>query len=210
MKKKLFSLFLLLSLAASAVQAAENIVFIDLERVFNDFYKTQLAKSKVEVQQDDIEAERQIMVDEMTRLSDEVDELRREARDLTLSEEIRDGKRLLYEERLIELRAQQKAVEEFTARRTEQLQLQVSRMSQKIMDEIRQEVVEYAKQEGIRAVIDSSNRQAAVGVFLYTHPDVEITELILNRINSKRPDVLDGNDFFEEEPEDEQNEQSPE
>jgi Skp family chaperone for outer membrane proteins len=198
--KKIVSLIIFLMVFCGSVHAADNIMFVDLERVFNDFYKTQLAKSKVQVQQDDIAAERQIMVDEMTVISDEVDVLKREARDLTLSEEIRDGKRLLYEERLIDLRAKQKAVEEFTARRTEQLQLQVSRMSQKIMDEIRQEVIEYAKQEGIRAVIDNSTRQAAVGIFLYTHPDVEITETILTRINSRRPDELKGDDLFEEDP----------
>ncbi|MFA7257591.1 MAG: OmpH family outer membrane protein [Kiritimatiellales bacterium] len=171
--------------------AAEKIVFIDLEKVFNDFYKTQLAKSKVDVQQQDIEAERKIMVDEMTAINTEVDALKKEARDVTLSDEIRDSKRIQYEERLLELRAKQKEIEDFTARRQQQLQVQVTRMSQTIMDEIRQVVVEYAKKEGLMAVIDNSSRRAAIGVFIYTHPDIEITDTILTVLNSKRPDVLE-------------------
>jgi len=198
MKKFLLPGAVAVWLLAGTLHAAENIVFIDLERTFNEFYKTQLAKSKVEVQQQDIEAERKIMVDEMTTISTAVDQLKKEARDITLTDEIRDSKRMLYEERLLELRAKQKEIEEFTGRRQQQLQTQVSRMSQKIMDEIRQTIVEYAKKEGFAAVIDNSSRRAAVGVFIYTHPDAEITDAVLTVLNSKRPDVLQGESLFDD------------
>ncbi len=208
--KKYFLLSIAALLLAASVSAQQpdifsagrdRIVFIDLERVFNGFYKTQLAKSKVEVQQKDIEVEKQVMVDEMTAIDEEVDMLKKEARDVTLTEEIRDSKRILYEEALLKLREKQKEIEEFIGRRQQQLQLQVTRMSQKVMDEIRQTVVEYAKASGLMAVIDSSSRRAAIGVFIYTHPDVDITEDVLNVLNSKRPDVLDGGDLFDDEPE---------
>jgi len=194
--KKILLIGISLLVMAGAVSAADKIVFIDLERVFDGFYKTQLAKSKVEVQQQDIEKEKQVMVDEMTALNGEVDTLKKEARDTTLTEEIRDSKRLLYEERVLSLRAKQKEIEDFTARRQQQLQIQVTRMSQTIMDEIRQTVVEYAKNEGLQAVVDNSSRRAAIGVFIYTHPDLEITDAILNVLNSKRPDVMDKGDLF--------------
>ncbi|HNX52599.1 MAG TPA: hypothetical protein PLD51_00865, partial [Pontiellaceae bacterium] len=58
-------------------------------------------------------------------------------------------------------------------------------------DEIRQTIVEYAKKEGLQAVIDNSARKAAIGVFIYTHPDLEITDIILTVLNSKRPDIPD-------------------
>lgn len=208
--KKYFLLSVVAMLLAGSVAAQQpdifsagrdRIVFIDLERVFNGFYKTQLAKSKVEVQQKDIDVEKQIMVDEMTLIDEEVDVLKKEARDITLTEEIRDSKRILYEERLLELRQKQKEIEEFVARRQQQLQLQVTRMSQKVMDEIKQTVVEYAKAQGLMAVIDNSSRRAAIGVFIYTHPDVDITEDILNNLNSKRPDILDSGDLFDDETE---------
>jgi len=188
--KKGLSIAAVLIAAVCAAGASDKMVFVDLERVFDGFYKTQLAKSRMELQQKEIEAERQVMVDEMTAINGEVDVLRKEARDVTLSAEIRQGKSILYEQRLIELRNKQKEIEEFVARRQQQLQAQVTRMSQSIMDEIRQAVVEYAKKEGLQAVIDNSSRRAAIGVFIYTHPDVEITETILAALNSKQPDVL--------------------
>ncbi len=194
--KKILKLGAFIFLLAGMVGAAEKIVFVDLERVFDGFYKTQLAKSKVEVQQQDIEKEKQVMVDELTAISSEVDSLKKEARDTTLTDEIRDSKRLLYEERLLKLRTKQKEIEEFSARRQQQLQVQITRMSQAIMDEIRQTVVEYAKSEGLQAVVDNSSRRAAIGVFIYTHPDLEITEAILAALNSKRPDVLEKDELF--------------
>ncbi len=189
--KKMITLGCVWLMAALASVAADRIVFVNLERTFEEFYKTQLAKSKVEVQKQDVEAERKVMVDEMTAISEEVDTLKKEARDVTLAQEIRDGKRILYEERLLELRSKEKEIKEFSERREQQIQMQVARMSQTLMDEIQQVIVEYAKQEGLSAVIDSSSRRAAVGVFIYTHPDVDITETILRELNSKRPDVLD-------------------
>jgi Skp family chaperone for outer membrane proteins len=187
-----------LLLLAGSVSAAEEIVFVDLERVFNEFYKTQLAKSRMELQQKDIEAERKIMVDELTAISAEVDALRKEARDTALADEVRDSKRMLYEERLLELRAKQKELDEFVTRRTQQLQLQVNRMSQTIMDEIRQAIVDYAKKEGFKSVIDNSARRAAVGVFIYTHPDVEITATLLDLLNSRRAEDINVDSLFDE------------
>lgn len=190
MKKLIFTVVALLSLAAG-VQAADRIVFVDLERIFNNFYKTQLAKSKMEVQRSEIQTERQVMVDEIAGISKEVDTLKQEARDTTLVEEVRTSKRVLFEDRLIELKKKQQDIEEFTKLREKQLTMQITRMSQNLMDEIRQTVISYAQTEGLQAVVDSSARKAAVGVFMYIHPDVDITEEILNDLNSKRPAELD-------------------
>jgi len=188
----------------------DGVVFVDLARVFNGFYKSQLAKSRIDIQQKDIDVEKQVMIDELTLIDEDVDVLKKAARDITLSEEIRDGKRILYENRLMDFRKKQKEIEEFTTRRQQQLQLQANRMSQKVMDEIRQTVVEYAKSNGLMAVIDSSSRRAVVGVFIYTHPDVDITEDILNVLNSKRPDVMDGSGLFDDdEPESDEMSENP-
>jgi len=205
--KKLFILGLACCLLAGAAGAAEQIAFVDLERLFNEFYKTQLAKSKMDVQKNDIEAERQIMISEMTQISEEVDVLKKEARDITLSQEIRDEKRILFEERVLELRDKQKEIEAYVARRQQQIQAQVTRMSQSIMDEIRQVVVEYAQQAGLQAVIDRSQRQAAVGVFVYVRPDIDISQEILIMLNSKRPDIIGDAAATESIREDEQEEE---
>ncbi|MFA5688923.1 MAG: OmpH family outer membrane protein [Kiritimatiellales bacterium] len=180
----------ILSIAGLA-GAMERMVFVNLEEVFNNFYRTQLSKATIEAQQKEIEAERKARADEITSFATEVDALKKEARDMTLTEDIRDAKRLIYEERLLELRSKQKELEEFVQLRQQLLQQQVTRMSQSIMDEIRGAVIEYAKRNGLQAVMDNSARRAAIGVFIYTHPDVDITQQILGELNSKRPDSFE-------------------
>lgn len=198
MKKFLVLSAAVLALAGSAV-AAEKIVFINFERTFNEFYKTRLAKTKMEAQKRDVDAEIKLMADEMAAISAEIDVLRKDARDVTLADEIRDSKRLLYEERVLVHRTKQKELEEFTAMKQKQLQVQVSRMSRIVMDEIQQTVLEYAKREGFLAVIDNSSRGAAIGTFVYTHPDVEITDAVLKVLNSKRSDAAET--LFDDSPE---------
>ncbi|MCU0857287.1 MAG: OmpH family outer membrane protein [Pontiellaceae bacterium] len=194
MKKTVLLSMAVLALAGSSF-AQGKIVFVSFERVFNEFYKTGLAKSKIEAQQKDVEAERKLLVDELTAISAEIDVLKKDARDVTLAEEVRDSKRKLYEERLLDLRAKQKELEEFTATRKKQLEVQVSRMSRIIMDEISQTVIDYAKKEGFSAVIDSSSRGAVINVFVYVHSEVDITNKILTLLNSKRPDSAE--DLFD-------------
>lgn len=188
MKKMRMFLFGMLLLAGT-VGATGRIAFVDLEEVFDRYYKTPLAKSRVELQQQEVEEERVRRVEQMQMISAEVDSLRAEARDMTLSEDVRDSRRLMYEERLLELREKQRDIEEFVQLRQQQLQEQVARMSQRIMDEVRQAVVDYARREGLHAVIDKSLRRAAVGVIIYTHRDVDITETILAELNRGQPSV---------------------
>ena len=81
--KKMIIAGLTFFLLAGIAGAAEQVVFVDLSHVFDEFYKTQLAKSKLDVQRKDIEEEHQAMVDEMKQISEQVDDLKKEARDVT-------------------------------------------------------------------------------------------------------------------------------
>jgi Skp family chaperone for outer membrane proteins len=186
MKKRILSGLVLL-MVAGVSSAADSMVFVDLERAFSEFYKTKLSTAQVDVQKKDLEAEQELHAAEMKLVSEDVDALKKDARDLSLPQEVRDEKRILYEERLLELRALNKENAEFLEHRKKQLQMQVSRIGKILMDEIRQTVIDYARTEGIKAVIDSSKRGAAVSVFVYTHTDVDITDDILIKLNSTRP-----------------------
>lgn len=198
--KKITLLIVVLSLLTGYSSASDKIGFVDLEQVFNEFYKTKQAKSRIEAQQQDIRDEQKVMEDEIITLSNAADTLKKEARDSVLTEEIRDSKRLLYEERLLELRAKQKEVEAFVSRRQQQLQTQSVRMSELIREEIRHTIVEYATGEGYLAVLeDSSRRPTGLGGVIYTHPSIEITEPVLNILNSKCPDLQKEGGLFDKE-----------
>lgn len=186
---------------ASANDPFDKFGFIDLERVFNEFYKTKQAKSRIEVQQQEVSTEQKVITDEMRAISNDADTLKKEARDNALSDEIRDSKRQLYEERVLALRAKQKEAEAFVSRRQQQLQAQSVRMSEMIREEIRHTIIDYAKAGGYWAVLDNASRRSVGGIseVLYNHPDLDITEAILNILNSKCPDLQKDGGLFEEE-----------
>ncbi|RKX38474.1 MAG: hypothetical protein DRP64_15645, partial [Verrucomicrobia bacterium] len=89
MKKHFPTLLLAAVLFAGGAYAAGDVVFIDLQEVFKRFYKTQLAQDQIRQQADDIKLEREVMEAEVKELKDEVEVLRVDSRDETLSEETR-------------------------------------------------------------------------------------------------------------------------
>lgn len=187
MKRFLLALVAGAFLAVSNVHAADEIVFIDLQEVFKSFYKTKLAQDQIREQADDIKMERDEMEAEVEALKAEIEVLRADARDETLSEEIRANKRDLLEEKLVALQKKEQEMADFEKLRRDQLEAQNQRMTKKIFDEIHEAVVTYSKMKGYAAVIDrSSQSRVGTDVTLYASVKFDITAEILAIINEGR------------------------
>ena len=174
-------------LVAGSAQAADEVMFIDLQEVFKQFYKTQLAQDQIREQADDIKLERDEMTAEVEALKQEVEGLRADARDVTLSEESRAGKRDLLEEKLVDLQKKEIEIMDFEQLRREQLDAQNQRMTKKLFDEIHEAVINYAKMKGYAAVIDRS-AQSRLGTdnILYASVKNDITAQVLEVLNEGR------------------------
>ncbi|AKJ64428.1 OmpH family outer membrane protein [Kiritimatiella glycovorans] len=183
--------------AAHSVFAAEEIVFIDLAKVFNDYYKTKLADTQLKAQIGEVKDQAQGMVDTFERLQNEFEKLREEAKDETLSEEVRDAKRAEAEEKLVELQEQRSRINEFEQRHNKQFQNQKQRMRQRILAEVNEAIRDRAELKGYRAVLNF-NRIGSGGGFgtvMYHDDDAEITADVLSILNKSRPeDEEDEND----------------
>lgn len=191
MKKFLSTLFLTGVLAAGSARASDEIVFIDLQEVFKRFYKTQLAQDQIRQQADDIKLERETMEGEIKGLKEEVEVLRTDARDETLSEAVREGKRNQLEEKLVELQKKEKEMIDFEKLRMQQLEQQNTRMSRKLFDEIQEVVVEFSKEKSYAGVIDrSAQSRAGMQVVLFASPKVDITGDVLAVLNEGREETL--------------------
>ena len=187
MKRLFAALSLSLLLPLTAAHAADEIAFVDLQEVFKQFYKTQLAQDQIRQQADDIKMEREEIEAEVAVMKEEVEVLRTDSRDLTLSEEVRENKRNQLEEKLVELQKKESDMAEFEKLRMEQMEQQNNRMTKKLFDEIHQSIIQYAKAQGFSAVLDRSG-QSRIGtdVVLYTSPKVDITADVLAVLNEGR------------------------
>jgi outer membrane protein len=187
MKMVFPSLIMVAFLAAGAVQAEDRIAFVDVQEVFKSFYKTQLAQDQIRQQADDIKMERDEMEEGITALKEEVEILRTDARDETLSAEVRANKRDLLEEQLVNLQAKEREMAEFEKLRMEQLEKQNTRMTRKLFDEIHDSVILYGKAQGYASVIDrSAKSRGGIDIVLFTKTEVDITADVLAVLNEDR------------------------
>ena len=192
MMKKFFSTLVVAAVVcAGSARAAEDIVFVDLQEVFKRFYKTQLAQDQIRQQAADIKLERETMEGEIKELKDEIEILRTDSRDETLGIEIRESKRSLLEEKLVDLQINEQEMIDFEKIRMQQLEQQNTRMSRKLFDEIHEVIIEYAKEEGFSGVVDrSAQSRAGMQVVLYATPQMDVTADVLAVLNEGREEML--------------------
>ncbi|MEI6890846.1 MAG: OmpH family outer membrane protein [Pontiella sp.] len=187
MKKIIIALFATSFLLLGTARAADDMAFVDMQEVFKQFYKTQLAQDQIRQQADDIKLERDGIEAEVQVIKEEIEVLRADSRDTTLGEEIRENKRNQLEEKLVALLGKEQDMSDFEKLRMRQMEQQNTRMTKKIFDEIHEEITLYARAQGFSSVIDRS-AQSRIGtdIVLYTSPEVDITADVLGILNEGR------------------------
>lgn len=188
--------------SAGMVSAAEKTAYIDLQEVFSRFYKTELAQDQVRQQIDDIKMERMNIEADVKVLKEDVEVLRADSRDDTLSDEIRQSKRDQLEEKLVDIHKKERDMAEYEKLRKEQMEQQNTRMTKKILDEIHEVVINFAKANGYSSVVDRSAKSTAgMSVVLYVSPKIDITAEVLKELNEGQETGRSGSDDEKEEQE---------
>ena len=185
MKKYLVvSAFVLLMGLLPVFAAEQSVVFINLDRAFNEFYKTKLADTQLKQQADEFNDERKTLVTDYEKIQKEFGVIRDEAQNTALSDDVRTEKRNLAEEKLVEVRDYESRIRRFDESRRKQLDDQSRRMRKRIVEEIQQIVKDYAQTQGYQAVIDSSGQSLnGVEIILYTDSKIDITDTVLGFLN---------------------------
>ncbi len=182
--KKLIVFFVYFLISFSTFSESK-IAFADLQEIFRGFYKTQLAQDQILQQAEEVKLERELMLDDVEVIRLEVEELREESRDERLSNEARTNKRLQLEDELIEMQKLQKEVVEYEKLRSKQIDEQNNRMQNKLLDEIQNAIVEFAKENSYEAIIDRSSKSGNTGTdnILFVGSRNDVTLSILDRLN---------------------------
>jgi outer membrane protein len=183
-KRLMVSVFVLGLGLTPGFAAEQSVVFVNLDRAFTEFYKTKLADAQLKQQADEFSNERKTLVANYEKIQKELNTIRDEAQNVALSEDVRTEKRNLAEEKLVEIRDMESRIRRFDESRRKQLDDQSRRMRKRIVDEIRQIVLDYAKTQGFQAVIDSSGQSLnGVEMILYTDSQIDITDEVLGILN---------------------------
>jgi len=180
--------FWALVLSASAQVPAGRIVTVDLNKVFNDYYKTPIAQAKLKETVDSYTKEQDEMMASYKKGIDELNTLREEQEKSEYTAEVREQKRKAVAEKLAETQKLQRDIEEYRASHQKILQEQTQRMRQTILKEINDVITKEAQDQGYQLVLDKSgNTLNGVPAVIYSQDSMEITVDILKILNKNQP-----------------------
>ncbi|MGJ8678420.1 MAG: OmpH family outer membrane protein [Akkermansiaceae bacterium] len=177
-------------LLASASAQNLKIATVDVESLFNDYYRTAI--------------EQQVIVEEYARISDDnakrmVDirameeqllTLRKKLEDPTIADNVKKDSSKEFQMKLDELKTMDQERMEFKSRHEKALELQKRSSIESIRGEITEEIVKYSKNEAYDYVMDKSGvSQNQVPFLIYSKDAADITAAIIDILNANAPET---------------------
>lgn len=176
------------AIAGTAQAQSGRIVTVDLNKVFNEYYKTPVASQKLKDTAEQYNKEHDEMVAQYRKQVDELNKLHEEQDKSEYSAEVREQKKKAFQEKLAETQKTQRDIEEFRNSHRQILEQQQQRMRQGIVKEITDVVTKEARDAGYAFVLDKSgNSLNQIPVLIYAQDSVEITDDIIKILNRNKP-----------------------
>ena len=171
--------------AATSLFAAETVAFINMEKVFNDYYKTVTENIK-------FEETRQKFVTAITVLQGEFENTRQEYEKAIADAEndlLSDSARAeaAQKVRVLEARLEQKHDEtlEFRQNGLAEIEGNQQQATQLLIDDLQAQLTKYAAERGLEMVYETSGRTMnRVPVLLVYPKEKEITEAFIKQVNA--------------------------
>ena len=179
-----------------------RIALVDLNRVFNEYYKTPVASAKLKETVESYNKEQEELVAQLRKQTDELTKLREDAEKPEYTEEVRTQKRKAVQEKLAESQKTERDITEYRRTHQDILRQQQDRMRQTILGEIRAVINEQAKTAGYTLVLDKSgNTINGVPAVVYSQDSMDITDEIIKTLNKNQPKTSEQPKPVEKKPE---------
>lgn len=177
-----------LILHAATAQAETRIATVDMNRIFNGYWKKSVAETALKERDTDLAKELESMKDAFRKSEEEYKKLVAAAEDQALTAEERDKRKKAAQSKYQELKVADDELKAFVAKNSEQMAKQKQRSIEGIFDDIREVIKARAKTSGYTLVV---NRTAETGtgvpIIFYASDDTDITDAVLKQLNSTAP-----------------------
>lgn len=189
MKKLLFACLLALGcLTTQTATAQGRIATVDLNRVFENYWKTKQAQAALRDRAAELEKEHKSMLAEFTKGRENYRNLVAAANDAALSDGERARKKKEADDALVTLKGQEEAIGKFEAQARTTIEEQKRRMRDNLLTEVRRVIDSRAKSGGFSLVLDSTGDSAAgAPVVLFTSGENDLTDAVLSQLNATAP-----------------------
>ena len=179
---------ILIALLSGSAMAQNRIATIDLRKVFDGYWKKKQAEAALKERQSDIEKEDRNMVDDYKKAKEEYQSLLTSANDQAVSSEERDKRKNAAEDKLRRMKEMEESIATYERQARTTIGEQSQRMRSNILSEIRNVVNSKAKAAGFSLVIDTAAETInSTPAFLYSNNENDITDSVLQQLNSTAP-----------------------
>lgn len=165
-----------------------KVAVVDLQKAFNEYYKTKDAEANLKDRMGSIQKEQQEMMGDYQKTVDEINKLRESTEDKTLAEAAREEKKKALQTKIQDAANMERKIQEFRTTRARQFEDQSRRMRQGIIEEIIKIVNDTGAKEKYSLVLDKSGLSMnGTSVLLYSSDVKDLTDDVIKTINASKP-----------------------
>lgn len=186
MKNTIAAFALLLGLFTAPLASAQGkIATIDLQKVFDNYFKTKLISQNLENQGREYKAQREKLVQQYQELNKSYGSLREGAADPGISNAEKDKRTKEADAKLVEIRTLEADINDYDKTTATQIRETQERMKKNIIRDIRDMISKVAKKEGIAMVLDTAaEARTETPILLYSDGSNDLTDRILTQLNA--------------------------
>jgi outer membrane protein len=179
---------LLLTFLSSSALAQQKIATVDVQKLFNGYWKKKQAEVALNDRKVELEKEDRGFIDDLKKSKDDYQKLLDVANDQAVSDDERARRKQAADDKAKQIQDSQQTIVQFERQAQATLAEQSQRMRENILKEIQAAVATKAKAGHYTLVIDSVALTAnQTPVFLYNDGQDDVTTDVLNQLNAGAP-----------------------
>ena len=189
MKRVLMMLFLAVGLNLGyTLNAATAIGVISLEKVYNGYWRTDVENKKLKTKQEEALGRIQKLEESLREEGTVLGNMIKAMQDPRLAAAERSNRQQQVQTKQKELQQMQDAIQGFRERTRKDLELDMRKEREQIMEEIQQIVSTEAKKRKLNLVLDEAARSAAIApIVIFADGENDLTEEVLRQLNLSDP-----------------------
>lgn len=161
---------------------------VDMNKVFQGYYKTKDAESKINDARAAAKKELDTRIDGYKKLIDEINKLNDELKRTELSNDNKEQKAKTRDEKIKDAQEVEREINDFRTTREKQLQEQAVRMRNGIVEEINKLIQDKVGGENYDIVFDRSGASLnSVPFLLYAKDSFDFSQTIIDSLNKSQP-----------------------
>ena len=169
-------------------EAANSIATISLDKVYNEYWKTDLENEKFNKKKDDALEKIKERRDDLRKLGEVFQRMVKALNDPNLSTAERAKRQGQTELKQREYSQLSEAIQAYQNASRKELELEMRKARDEIMDEIQKVVATKAKAKGYDLVLDKAGKSAAIApIVVFSAKGNDLTEEVLKQLNLSDP-----------------------